>query len=126
MDFIKGLPKYQKHDVVLVVVDRLTKFIHFIPLSHPYKVAKVASSFMQHIFKLYGMPTSIVSARDPIFTSKFLEELFKLQGIKLAMSSAYHPQPDGQTKVVNKSLKQYLRSFAGNKPKQWVEWLPLA
>lgn len=81
MDFVEGLPKSQKHDVVLVVVDRLTKFVHFIPLSHPYTTAKVGSLFMQHIFKLHGMPTSIVSDRDLIFTSKFWEELFRLQGV---------------------------------------------
>ncbi|XP_065636169.1 uncharacterized protein LOC136070305 [Quercus suber] len=126
MDFVEGLPKSQKQEVVLVVVDRLTKFVHFIPLSYPYTTAKVASLFMQHIFKLHGMPTSIVSDRDPIFTSKFWEELFRLQGVELAMSSAYHPQSDGQTEVVNKSLEQFLRAFAGDKPKQWVEWLPLA
>ena len=71
MDFVEGLPKSQKHDVVLIVVDRLTKFVHFIPLSYPYTAAKIASLFMQHIFKLHGMPTSIVSDRDPIFSSKF-------------------------------------------------------
>ena len=118
MDFVEGLPKSQKHDVVLVVVDKLTKFVHFIPLSHPYIAAKVASLFMQHIFKLHGMPTSIISDGDHIFTSKFWEELFRLQGVELAMSSAYHPQSDGQTKVVNKSLEQCLRAFARDKPKQ--------
>ena len=81
MNFVKGLPKSQKHDVVFVVVDKLTKFVHFIPLSHPYTAAKVASLFMQHIFKLHGMPTSIISDRDPIFTSKFYEELLDCMGL---------------------------------------------
>uniref|UniRef100_A0A2N9GRJ2 Integrase catalytic domain-containing protein n=1 Tax=Fagus sylvatica TaxID=28930 RepID=A0A2N9GRJ2_FAGSY len=117
MDFVEGLPKSNKQDVILVVVERITKYVHFIPLAHPYIVAKVSTLFLQHVFKLHGMPTSIVSDRDTAFTSLFWEELFRKQGIELAMSSAYHPQSDGQTKVVNKSLKHYLKAFAANKPK---------
>ena len=126
MDFMEGLPKSLRHDVVMVVVDKLTKYAHFIPLSHPYTIVKVASLFMAHIFKLHELPTSIVSDRDPVFTSRFWEELFRLKGVDLAMSSACHPQSDGQTEVVNRSLEQSLRAFVGDKPKQWVEWLPLA
>ena len=126
MDFVEGLPKSQKQDVVLVVVDWLTKFDHFIPLFHPYFAVKVATVFMQHLFKLYGMPISIMSDRDPVFTSTFWGELFKKQGVELSMPSSYHPQSDGQTEVVNRSLEQYLRAFAGDKLKLWVEWLPLA
>ena len=95
MDFVEGLPKFHSKDVVLVVVDRLTKFVHFIPLSHPYMAAKVADLYLQHVFKLHGMPTSIVSDRDPILTSHFWPELMRLQGVQLAMSSTYHPQYDG-------------------------------
>ena len=65
-------------EVILVVVDRLTKYVHFIPLSHPYSAAKVAGLYMQYVFKLHGLPTSIVSDRDATFTSKFRSELFKL------------------------------------------------
>ena len=72
------------------------------------------------------MPTSIVSDRDSVFTAKFWAELFKLQGVQLAMSSAYHPQTDGQTEVVNKSLEHYLRSFSADRPTEWAEWLYLA
>ena len=70
--------------------------------------------------------TFCILIKDPVFTSRFWEGLFRLQGVDLAMSSAYHPQSDGQTEVVNRSLKQYLRAFAGDKPRQWVKWLPLA
>jgi transposase InsO family protein len=72
------------------------------------------------------MPTSIVSDRDPVFTSLFWKELFKLHGTELKFSSAYHPQTDGQTKIVNKCVEQYLRCFSGDKPKEWSRWLPLA
>ena len=107
------------------MVDRFTKYVHFIPLAHPYTAAKVAQLFMQFVFKLHGLPSTIMSDRDPVFTFKFWSELMKLQGISLAMSSSYHPQTDGQTEVVNKSLEHYLRAFAANKPQSWVDWLPL-
>ena len=71
---------------------------------------------MTTVFKLHGLPRSIVSDRDAAFTSTFYKELFKLQGTELAMSSAYHPQFDGQTKVGNRSLEQYLRAFMGDRP----------
>ena len=79
----------------MVMVDRLTKYVHFIGLSHPYSATKVAALFAQNVLKFYGMPTFIVSDRDPIFTAKFWVELFKLQGVQLAMSLAYCPQTDG-------------------------------
>ena len=88
-----------------MVVDRLTKYVHFIALSHPYTASKVASVYMQFVFILHGMPAFVVSDRDPIFTSHFWRELMKIQGVDLVMSSAYHPQIDGQTEVVNRSLK---------------------
>ena len=71
LDFVEGLPKSQGFEVILVVVDRLTKYVHFVPVSHPYTAAKIASLYMHHIFKLHGMPVSMVSDRDAIFTSLF-------------------------------------------------------
>ena len=112
--------------MVLVVVDRLTKFIHFVPLSHPYTAVKVATLYLHYVFKLHGMLASIVSDRDPVFTSHFWQELMRLQGVQLAMSSAYHPQSYGQTKVVNKSLEHYLRAFKVDRLHSWVDWVPLA
>jgi hypothetical protein len=73
------------------------------------------------VFKLHGKPSSIVSDRDIVFTSLFWEELFRKQGVELAMNTSYHPQSDGKTEVVNKSLEQYLRAFAAKKPSLWVE-----
>ena len=125
LDFIEGLPKSMGYEVILVVMDRLTKYVHFVLVSHPYNAAKIASLYMQHVFKLHGMPTSIVSDRDATFTSLFWSELFRLQGTDLVMSSAYHPRSDGQTKIVNKCLEQYLRAFTSDRPHQWATWLPL-
>jgi len=97
MDFIAYLPKSGNKSVTLVVVDRISKYAHFCILPHPFTPAFVAQSFMDHIFKLHGMPTSIVSNRDLIFTSNFWQELFRLQGTQLQLSTSYHPQIDGQT-----------------------------
>ena len=126
MDFITGLPKSGNKSVIMVVVDRLSKYAHFCALPHPFTPTLVAQYFMDQIFKLHGMPTSIVSNRDPIFTSNFWQELFRLQGTQLKLSTSYHPQTDGQTEAVNKCLETYLRCFTSEKQHLWVQWLPLA
>jgi hypothetical protein len=121
-----GLPKSGNKSVIMVVVDHLSKYSHFYTLQHPFTASTVAQLFMDQVFKLHGMPHSIVSDHDPTFTSNFWQELFKLQGTQLHLSTAYHPQTDGQTKVVNKCLETYLRCFSSEKQHQWAQWLPLA
>jgi hypothetical protein len=101
MDFITSLPKSRNKSVIMVVVDRLSKYAHFCTLQHPFTASIVAQIFMDQVFKLYAMPHSIVTDHDPTFTSNFWQELFKLQGTQLHHSTAYHPQTDGQTEVVN-------------------------
>jgi hypothetical protein len=115
MDFIDGLPPSYGRTTIFVVVDRLSKYGHFTPLKHPYTVV---------IFKLHGIPSSIVCDKDPVFTRIFWCELFHLHGTKFNFSSAYHPQTDGQTEVVNRTIEMYLRCFTSSSPKQWAKWLP--
>ena len=126
MDFIEGLSKSEGKEVILVVVDRFSKYAHCMALSHPYSASGVAKTFMQNVYKLHGLPASITSDRDPVFFSRFWKELFTSQGVNLNYSSAYHPQTDGRTKIVNKCIEQYLRCMTGDCPNQWVKWLPLA
>lgn len=96
------------------------------PLSHPYTAVSVARLFFDCIFKLHGLPESIVSDRDVLFTSAFWTELFTLCGTKLSFSSAYHPQSDGQTEVVNRTIELYLRCFTSDRPTKWMDWLAWA
>ena len=126
MDFITGLPKAARKDTIMVVVDRLTKYAHFCSIQSTFKSSQIAEVFLKEIQRLHGLPRIIVSDRDPKFTSKFWTELFKTLGTKLAMSTAYHPQTDGQTEIVNKCLEGYLRSYVSDKQGQWVQWLHLA
>jgi hypothetical protein len=126
MDFIGGLPKVQGTDTIMVVVDRLTKYAHFLPVKHPYTAKDIATLFIKEIVRLHGFPSSIVSDRDKVFLSTFWSELFKQAGTKLKYSSAYHPQSDGQTEVVNRCVETYLRCLTGRQPKQWPRWLSWA
>jgi len=124
MDFITGLPKSEGKEVLFVVVDRFSKYAHFMTLSHPYTAHTVAKTFMESIYKLHGLPATIVSDRDSIFLSQFWNELFSLQGVNLHYSTTYHPQSDGQTEVVNRCIEGYLRCMTGEVPSQWCKcWL---
>jgi transposase InsO family protein len=126
LDFIEGLPRSGRYNCILVVVDKFSRYAHFIPLSHPFTASTVAAAFMDNIHKLHGMPESIISDRDRIFTSAFWKELFRRSGTFLRMSSSYHPQTDGQTERVNQCLEAYLRCFCHACPSKWLQWLPLS
>ena len=125
MDFIEVLPKSGDKTIILVVVDQLSKYSQFCALSHPYTTSSVTQIFMDHVFRLHGIPFSIVSDHGANFTSHFWIELFHHTGTKLKRISRYHPQIDGQTEVINKCLKTYLRCFTYEQQHQWEKWLPL-
>jgi len=126
LDFVEALPSVHGKTVLLTVVDRFSKYCHFIPLAHPYTAESVAQAFFTDIVRLHGVPQSIVSERDPVFTSAFWSELMRLMGTQLLMSSAFHPQTDGQTEAANRVIVMYLRCFTGDRPRQWLRWLPWA
>jgi hypothetical protein len=108
MDFIVELPRVGKKYMIMVLVNFLSKYAHFCALPHPFTPSLVSQVLLYHIFKLHGISTFIVSDGDPTFTSKFWQDLFKLHRSQIKMNIAYHPQIDGQTKVVNKFLETYL------------------
>jgi hypothetical protein len=126
MDFVEGLPKVHGKSVILTVVDRFSKYAHFIALSHPYTAISVARAFFEAIVRLHGFPSSIVSDRDPVFTGHVWRDLFRLAGVQLKMSTAFHPQTDGQSEAVNKMIAMYLRCLTGDRPRAWLDWLPWA
>jgi hypothetical protein len=126
MDFIMILPrKTKQHDAIMVVVDKLSKETHFIPIKSTYKAIDVANIFMKEIFRLHGMPKKIISDRDAKFTSNFWKSLFAGFGTQLAFNTTYHPQIDGKTKRVNRVLEDMLRMYVMHQPKKWEDYLPL-
>ena len=111
LDWITDLPPSHYHDAILVVVDRLTKQAIFIPTTKSMPAPDVAALFLQHVVRVHGVPSTLVSDRDPIFTSHFWGRLLELLGIHANRSSAFHPQTDGQTERLNSVLEQYLRMY---------------
>ncbi|MCO5612154.1 hypothetical protein L7F22_066416 [Adiantum nelumboides] len=126
MDFITTLLRTTKGNAqILVIVDRFSKMAHFIPCKKGASAPDIASLFVQHIFRIHGLPRSIISDRDPKFTGHFWTSLFKSLGTNLLFSPAYHPQTDGQTERVNQILEEMLRHYIQQRLASWEEYLPL-
>lgn len=126
MDFISGLPTSSHYNCIWVVVDRLTKMAHFIPCLDSIDASGLADLFVKEVFRLHGLPVEIISDRGSIFTSAFWQSLLQSLSIKSSMSTAFHPQTDGQTERVNGILEQYLRAYVNYQQDDWVSLLPFA
>ncbi|GJP36238.1 hypothetical protein CLOM_g20769 [Closterium sp. NIES-68] len=126
LDFITGLPPTTSgHNAILVVIDKFSKMGHFIPTHTTARTEETAQLFVRYIISQHGIPTTLISDRDPKFTSKFWKELMSLLGTKLAMSSAYHPQTDGQTERLNQIVEQLLRAACKDEISKWDLHLPI-
>uniref|UniRef100_A0A803TGX1 Gypsy retrotransposon integrase-like protein 1 n=1 Tax=Anolis carolinensis TaxID=28377 RepID=A0A803TGX1_ANOCA len=125
-DFITDLPPSCGFTTILVVVDLFTKLAHFIPCEGLPTAKETADLFLQHVFRLHGLPKSLVTDRGSQFTSRFWKALQKLLGIDSRLSSAHHPQTDGQTERTNATLEQYLRCYVNYQQDNWASLLPLS
>src|SRR5882724_8499756 len=126
MDFIEGLPMSDGHDTILVVVCHLTKMTVFIPTFRDIDAEDLAHIFLSQVFAKHGTPTDIVSDQGKHFILRFWRFLCQLLGIKANLSTAYHPETDGQTEWVNQILEQYLWVYINYQQDEWVNLLPLA
>jgi len=120
IDFIVEVPKSEGYTKIWVLVDRLSKMTHFIPLKTEANMKELALPFVKEICRVHGLPESIFTDRDTRFTSKFWTRLMQLLQVKLNMSTAFHPQGDGQTERVNQTLEQYLRGYCTYQQDDWV------
>ena len=111
---------------IAVFVDRLTKMAHYVPYRKDVTVQQYARLFIDHVFKLHGLPEVIISDRNPKFLSKFWAELFAQLGTDLRFSTTFHPQTDGQSEVTNRVMENFLRPYMERTPHTWVQQLPLS
>lgn len=114
------------YDAIVVFVDRFSKMVHAVPCTMEHGARDFARLFFRHVFRLHGMPTSIISDRDPRWTSHFWEALFSMLGTRLKMSTAFHPQTDGQSESTNRIVQQVLRVLVNERNIDWDECLPAA
>lgn len=125
-DFITDLPESEGKNAVLVVVDRFSKGAHFIPCNKEESAQSTARLFLDNVWKLHGLPSSAVSDRGTQFNNAFLKELYALLGIEMNLSTAFHPQTDGQTERLNQILEEILRHYVSERQDDWTKYLSVA
>ena len=123
VDFITKLLVVVGKDAILVVCDRLSKMIHFVATTEEMSVEELARLFRDNVWKLHGLPESVISDRGPQFAVELMKELNRILGIEIRLSTAFHPQMDGQTEWMNQELEQYLWFFVEHRQRDWLEWL---
>ena len=126
VDFIMKLPVVARKDAILVVCNRLSKMMHFVATIEEMSVEGLTRLFRDNVWKLHGLPESIVSDRGPQFAAELIKELNRMLGIETRLLIAFYPQTDGQTEWMNQELEQYLRFFVDHRQKDWLEWLASA
>ncbi|QRV94990.1 Retrovirus-related Pol polyprotein from transposon [Ceratobasidium sp. AG-Ba] len=124
LDFIMDLPDSKGFNAILVIVDKLTRYAHFVPCTTNINEVETAELFRDHIWSHYGLPRQIISDRDSRWTGAFWDHLTSILGIKRALTTAHHPQADGQTEVMNQTLEIMLRSYVDDTKSNWKELLP--
>ena len=126
IDMIGPLPKSNKMDAILVIVDRFTKMIRLKATTTNLSSEGVAKIYRDKIWKIHGIPKTILSDRGPQFASKFMEDLTRILGTKRKLSTAYHPQTNGQTERINQEIGTFLRHYINYQQDDWTEWLAVA
>jgi len=126
VDFIMKLPVVAGKNAILVVYNRLSKMMHFVATTEEPLAEGLARLFRDNVWKLHGLPESMVSDRGPQFAVELTKELNRILGIETRLSIVFHPQMDGQTEWMNQELEQYLKFFVNHRQKDWLEWLALA
>ena len=127
LDFIVKLPETEGYDSILTITDHdCTKMMITIPCNETISAEGVADLYLRQVFPRFGLPSKVISDRDPRFTSRFMKELCRLMGIKQNVSTAYHPRTDGQSERSNQWIEQYLRFWVDHQQQNWHHYLPLA
>ena len=126
VDFITKLPMSKSHDLILVVCNRFSKMFHFVAITEKTTAEGLVRLFRDNVWKLHGLPESVISDRGPQFVAGLTKELNKMLGIETKLSTAYYPQTDEQIERTNQELEQYLRIYVNYRQKNWSEWLATA
>ena len=122
-DFVTGLPEAQGYNALFVMCCRHTKQAHSISTHSTVMAQGLAKLFRDHVWKLHGLPEKALSDQGPQFTAEFMWELNNILGIQTKLSTAYHPQTDGQTEKLNQDVEQCLRLFVSQRQNDWPEWI---